>query len=153
MDALIIRPCRPGDWPRMAAIHDAARLRELRLAGLEAAFLPLEVAAEREDLFSYTVVVAERAGEVLAFAAWTEEELSWLYVDPAAARQGIGRALVRRFLEEHPGRPVTIEVLAGNEPALGLYRSMGFRVSKTLTGSMPGNEAFRVTVHVLEREA
>lgn len=151
MDTLIIRPFQPDDWPRMAAIHDAARLRELRLAGLEAAFLPLEIAAEREDLFSYTVVVAERSGEVLAFAAWTEEELAWLYVDPAAARQGIGRALVRRFLEENPGRPVSIEVLAGNGPALALYRSMGFQTVDTRTGSMPGNEGFRVTVHVLER--
>ena len=40
MDHLIIRPCYPSDWPRLMAIHDAARMQELRLAGLEDAFLP-----------------------------------------------------------------------------------------------------------------
>lgn len=150
MGPVAIRPYRPEDWHRAAAIHDAARREELRHAGLEAAFLPLEVAARREGLFDHTVVVAEAAGAVRGFAAWTEEELSWLYVDPAAARRGIGRALVRRFLEEHPGRPLSVEVLAGNAPALALYQSLGFRLSETLAGSMPGNESFPVTVHVLE---
>lgn len=149
---ITIRPYRQEDWTRIAEIHDAARINELRLAGLEAAFLPLEIAAEREELFAYTVIVAERDGMVLGFAAYTEEELAWLYVDPAAVRKGIGSRLVRCFLESTAVRPLTIEVLAGNAPALALYQSLGFSVKDTQTGSMPGNETFRVTAHILELE-
>ena len=44
--------------------HPRRRPRnELALAGLEAAFLPLAVAAEREGLFDYQVAVAELDGE------------------------------------------------------------------------------------------
>ena len=149
MEQLMIRPYQPQDWPRLAAINDAARLLELRLAGLEDAFLPLEVAAEREDLFGYTLRGAEWAGQAAAFAAYTEDELAWLYVDPAYMRRGIGSRLVRYVQANTAARPLTIEVLAGNAPALALYRAMDFQPVDARTGAMPGNEAFRVTVHVL----
>ena len=152
MNSLHIRPYRPEDWTRVAAIHDGARMQELRLAGLEAAFLPLEIAAEREGLFDYSVAVAERDGQPLGFAAWEEGELAWLYVDPPAMRQGIGAQLLDYVLAR-TGRPMSIEVLAGNTPALGLYQSRGFRVVDTQRGSMPGNEEFQVEVHVLELDA
>ena len=35
-----IRPYTQADWPRIAAVHDAARPMELHLAGLDGAFLP-----------------------------------------------------------------------------------------------------------------
>lgn len=144
-----IRPYRNADYPRLCAIHDAARRNELALAGLSDAFLPLEVAAGREGLFDYTLRLAELDGQTAGFAAFTEDELAWLYVDPALARRGVGRALVEYALSEM-GRPVSIEVLAGNAPALALYEGCGFRRTETLTGKMPGNEDFSVTVHVLE---
>lgn len=144
-----IRPYRNADYPRLCAIHDAARRNELALAGLSDAFLPLEVAAGREGLFDYTLRLAELDGQTAGFAAFTEDELAWLYVDPALARRGVGRALVEHALSEM-GRPVSIEVLAGNAPALALYEGCGFRRTETLTGKMPGNEDFSVTVHVLE---
>lgn len=144
-----IRPYRDSDWPRLCAIHDAARKNELALAGLSDAFLPLEVAAQREGLFDYALRVAELDGQPAGFAAFTQDELAWLYVDPALARRGVGRALVEYALSEM-GRPVSIEVLAGNAPALALYEGCGFCRTETLTGKMPGNEDFSVTVHVLE---
>ena len=124
--SIIIRPYRDADWPRLCAIHDAARQTELALAGLLDAFLPLEIAAQREGLFSYTLRVAELDGQAAGFAAFTNDELAWLYVDPALARRGVGRALV------------------------ALYEGCGFHRRKNLSGRMPGNEAFPVTVHVLE---
>ena len=117
--SIIIRPYRDADWPRLCAIHDAARQTELALAGLPDAFLPLEIAAQREGLFSYTLRVAELDGQAAGFAAFTNDELAWLYVDPALARRGVGRALVEHALTEM-GRLVSIEVLSGNAPALAL---------------------------------
>ena len=148
MDTIVIRDYRKEDWPRLQAIHDAARRDELRLAELEEAFLPLAVAAELEGLFDYTVRVACLEGTAAGFSAFAEGELAWLYVDPALSRRGIGTRLVQDALE-HLGRPVTVEVLAGNDPARLLYERCGFRWVETVSGRMPGNEAFLVTCHVL----
>ena len=145
--SIIIRPYRDADWPRLCAIHDAARQTELALAGLPDAFLPLEIAAQREGLFSYTLRVAGWPSRRVR--CLHNDELAWLYVDPALARRGVGRALVEHALTEM-GRPVSIEVLSGNAPALALYEGCGFHRRKNLSGRMPGNEAFPVTVHVLE---
>ncbi len=82
-----IRPYTQADWPRIAAVHDAARPMELHLAGLDGAFLPLSVAAQREGLFDYTILVALKP-EVVGFVAFTPEELAWLYVDPCLPPPG-----------------------------------------------------------------
>lgn len=150
MKPILIRPYQPEDWPRIEAIHDSARKLELELAGLSEAFVPLKLAADREGLFDYRLHVAVVDGIVTGFAAHSEDELAWLYVDPAHTRQGIGRALVQYALGQMTARPVTIEVLQGNLPAQTLYERMGFRMEETLSGVMPGNEAFPVTVHVMQ---
>lgn len=151
-DAISIRPYAPQDWARLQAIHDPARRQELALAGLAEAFIPLAQAAENEDLFGYRMDVAELAGTVAGFVAFSADELAWLYVDPAYMRRGIGRALVRHALQ-NTARPLGVEVLVGNQPALALYQAEGFVLQKTLHGHMPGNERFEVSAHYLERNA
>lgn len=148
---MLYRDYRPEDRQAIGAVHDAARKTELRLAGLEEAFLPLEIAGEREGLFAYPgLFVAEDGGRVRGFAACTEEELAWLYVDPEHMRQGIGRGLVEFALARFPGIR-TVEVLVGNTPARALYEKEGFCLTGLEKGRMPGNEAFAVEVWVLSR--
>lgn len=148
---LIIRPYRPEDFPGIERVHDRARRVELRYAGLEDAFLPLRIAAEREDLFAYPgQFVAELGGEIAGFAACTQEELAWLYVDPAHFRKGVGRALAEHALQRFPGIR-RVEVLSGNAPAKALYARLGFVTAATERGRMPGNEAFSVQVDCMER--
>ncbi|HWR19720.1 MAG TPA: GNAT family N-acetyltransferase [Clostridia bacterium] len=146
-----VRPYKPQDWPRIEQIHDAARKHELRLAGLDDAFVPLEQAAVSEGLFDYTVCVACLNDMVVGFSAYSLDELAWLYVDPAYMRCGVGSALVRHVVH-HTKRPLELEVLTGNDPALRLYETCGFRQIRTQSGKMPGNESFHVTVHVLKYE-
>ncbi|MGN0778006.1 MAG: GNAT family N-acetyltransferase [Aristaeellaceae bacterium] len=152
MAGLVIRPYEERDWQAIEAIHDAARMQELTLAGLADAFIPLAQAAVSEGLFDYTVEVAEQAGQVVGFVAYTPEELAWLYVAPQWMRQGIGRALVRHVLGRCDGT-VTLEVLTGNAPARRLYEHCGFRLTETVSGRMPGNESFPVTVWCMACEA
>lgn len=140
------------DWPRICEVHDLARKEELRLAGLENAFLPLTIAAEREGLFDYEILVCEENGVVAGFAAFTEEELAWLYVHPDYSRRGIGRELASQALKRMPKGEKTVEVLLGNEPARSLYRSMGFTKETILSGQMPGNEAYAVSVYQMTME-
>ena len=95
MEEIEIRPYKESDWAELARIHDSARLVELEWAGLSNAFLPFSEAAVREHLFDYSVCVALLKGLVCGFAAYSHEELAWLYVDPAHARRGIGKALLQ----------------------------------------------------------
>ncbi len=148
--AIQIRACAQSDFERLCQIHDPARKNELALAGLSEAFVPLSIAAEREGLFDYQLYVAECEGAVVGFVAFTEEELAWLYVDVALTRRGIGRSLME-FALSRMGQNVSIEVLSGNLPAIALYTSCGFALCRTVTGVMPGNEAFPVTVHIMKR--
>ena len=149
---LLLRPYAAADWPRLCEIHDAARRHELRDAGLDAAFLTLEQTAEGEGLFDGEVVVAERAGQVLGFVAFADAELTWLYVDPACARQGVGRCLLRHAIDACDGAMST-EVLVGNDAALALYQAEGFAIVRRVDGRLTGNEAFAASGYVLERVA
>jgi len=148
---LIIRPCQPDDWPRLCAVHDAARVDELAAAGLSDAFLTFAQTYENEALFAGEVAVAESGGGVVGSVAWTADELTWLYVDSRRYRQGIGRALLRHALAAARGR-VTAEALTGDAAALTLYLSEGFRILEKADGRLVGNEAFAASGFVLEHD-
>lgn len=146
---LTIRPYDDGDWPALARIHDAARLDELRHSAGVDAFLTLAQTAQNEGLFDGSLWVAETDGEVAGFVALDDDEVTWLYVDPARYRQGIGRALLRHAVAA-AGERVEVTVLEGNPAALALYRGEGFVVVQTRTGALVGNERFTATGHIME---
>lgn len=143
-----IRPYTHDDWQRIGEIHDAARKYELNASGLPAAFLTLAQTAESEGLFDAEIFVAEEGNEVKGFAAHTDDELTWLYVDPRYYRQGIGRCLVRAVVSASPA-PLSLDVLVGNEAALSLYLSEGFTVTRQVSGKLAGNERFAAAAYVL----
>lgn len=148
---IIIRPYRSSDFEYICEIHDASRKIELSMASLDDAFLPFAVAAEREDFFDYPHIdVAIVDGSIVAFSAYTDDELAWLYVSPKMLRKGIGKKLVEKALDTEPNLK-HIEALYGNEPARKLYESFGFHVREIAKGAMPGNEAFQVEVYCMYR--
>lgn len=122
---ITIRSYREKDWPSIRAIHDAARLDELKGSCDPRAFVPLEEDPEVEELRRSTILVAHDGKKVVGFAAVDGDYLGWLYVHPDRYRRGIGRKLLRAALELVSGEAWTI-VLAGNEPAIRLYASEGF---------------------------
>jgi len=144
-----IRPYATEDWERVCQIHDAARRDELAAAGLTAAFLSLEETAANEGFHDYTLRVAEAGGNVVGFVAFTDDELAWLYVDPAAYGKGVGTALIRAALLETKS-PMSAEVLNGNAAATAVYRKAGFRIVGNEQGAMPGNESFAVSITLLQ---
>jgi ribosomal protein S18 acetylase RimI-like enzyme len=152
MGRVKIRAYETTDWDAIARIHDAARLDELRGSAGPEAFLTLAQTAEGEGLFDGLLWVAEIDATVTGFVALDGDEITWLYVDPAQYRRGIGRALLRHALA-HTGDRAEVTVLDGNPSALALYRSEGFTVLETRTGPMVGNERFTVTGHIMERRA
>jgi ribosomal protein S18 acetylase RimI-like enzyme len=146
-----IRPYEPRDWDAIQRIHDAARLDELRGAGLLEAYLDLAATYENEGLFDDEVWVAEVDGAVAGFIAGSVGpdggEITWIYVDPGRYRRGIGRALVVHFVARSGGR-VVLEVLDGNA-AREFYEALGFVLESTTTGNLAGNESFTATGHTL----
>jgi hypothetical protein len=70
---LSIRPYERDDWSAIAAIHDAARLVELRLTVGEEAFLSLAETAENEGLFNRELWVAIDDDGVVGFVAWRDD--------------------------------------------------------------------------------
>jgi ribosomal protein S18 acetylase RimI-like enzyme len=149
---MTLRPYSPTDWERLCLVHDAARVHELEASGLATAFLTLEATAGNEGLFDGEVVVAEVDGEVRGFVAYAVGELTWLYVEPSKYRQGIGRKLLRHAIMALEGN-VSTEVLVGNEAALALYLSEGFKVQRRVDGRLTGNEKFAASGYVLQRTA
>lgn len=147
-----IRDYASEDWTRICEIHDAARKDELSSAGLEDAFLSMEETAENEGFSDYEVLVAEVDGVVRGFAAFSDVELSWLYVDPRCYRMGVGSALVEAALLA-TGVSLSVEVLDGNERALSLYKKAGFAAVGRTSGRMPGNERFAASVTQLRYNA
>lgn len=145
---MLIRPYRVDDWPHICRVHDAARVFELAASGMPEAFLSLEQTGEAEGLFDATLLVAEVDGEVAGFAGFMYDEVTWLYVEPARYRQGIGRALLGAVLRA-AGKSLSLDVLVGNAAALALYQSAGFKIIDTISGKLAGNEQFSATAHVL----
>ena len=146
---LYLRRYQPKDWDAIAAIHDRARLDELRTSVGVAAFLSLEATAEDEELFAGEVWVACDDEAVVGFVAFSDNEVTWLYVSPDYYRKGIGRRLLQQAIDRC-GPTVSTSVLSGNDAALNLYLSEGFKIVKTKTGKLNGNAAFAATGHSLE---
>ena len=85
---------------------------------------------------SYTAVLFEGDGEVVAYALYTDHPdhgdtiyLRQIYVDRARRGQGIGREAMRLLEQEiwPPDKRLTVEVLVGNRAARSFYDAVGFR--------------------------
>jgi GNAT superfamily N-acetyltransferase len=146
---LQIRLYNPEDWNAIAAVHDRSRIDELRVTVGVEAFLSLADTADSENLFDGEVWVGCFGETIVGFVASAENEVTWLYVDPEYYRQGIGRALLRHAISRC-GKRIHTTALKGNERALQLYLSEGFRIIKTMSGRLNGHEQFPATGHILQ---
>ena len=146
---LQIRLYNPDDWNAIAAVHDRSRIDELRVTVGVEAFLSLADTADSENLFDGEVWVGCFCETIVGFVASTEDEVTWLYVDPGYYRRGVGRALLQHAVSRC-GKRVYTTALEGNERALQLYLSEGFRIIKTMSGRLNGHEQFPATGHILQ---
>lgn len=101
-------------------------------------------------MFEGEIWVADDNDLVVGFVAIDNEMtwITWLYVLPDRYRQGIGRRLLRQAIANCKS-VVYVSVLSGNDVALSLYQSEGFKIVETKTGKLNGNESFPATGHTL----
>lgn len=126
MSAIVVRKARPEDLDAMAAIESGQPT--------SGGWTKTQFAAElsRENAL---VLVCELGGRPVGhLAAWfvgPEAQLFTVTVSPAAARRGVGSALLAELAASARSRgcvKVTLEVSERNRPALALYERLGGRV-------------------------
>ena len=147
-DALRWRPLREGDVLAVAALE-----REAHVAPWTPGNFSDAIAA------GYGMLVGEAAGSIIAYGvlllAPGEAQLLNLTVAPHARRQGIGRALLRRFLADAGQRGAEqcfLEVRVSNTPAIALYAAEGFvPVARRVAYYPPANSGEREDALVMRR--
>lgn len=138
-----------SDWEAICRIHDRARPLELQGSCDARAFVPLAEDPESARIAACQMWVATTPDVgIVGFAGVEDRYVAWLYVDPDWHGQGIGRQLLRRALAATGSKAWTI-ALAGNEPALSLYRSEGFETAHTYDSD---NAGYPCTCLRLERD-
>ena len=131
-----MRRAGPGDVDAIATLFRACRDRMAYLPRLEA---PERVRAWIADvvLARTEVWVAEDGGEVVGFAALSDEMLDHLYVAPEAQGRGIGTRLLAQTKERRPAG-FDLWVFQKNEGARRFYERHGLRLTELTDGG--GNE-------------
>jgi GNAT superfamily N-acetyltransferase len=132
MSQMIVRPAIVAEQERLEALQWRASLnnpgdREALLAHPDAIALPAA------QIAAGGVFVAEVGGTVMGFAAILpradgEAELDALFVEPAAWRRGVGRALVEHCAAAAREGGATWMYVVGNPHAEGFYTACGFAV-------------------------
>jgi N-acetylglutamate synthase-like GNAT family acetyltransferase len=134
-------PAVSGFLIRRAFVSEQKELEALQLrasltnAGDREALLqhPDAIEVPMEQIISGSVVVCERDGVILGFAAVLprqdgEAELDALFVDPEARRCGIGRALVAHCAETARTQNSPALCVIGNPHAAAFYKACGFEI-------------------------
>ncbi len=85
------------------------------------------------------VLVGRRDGRVVASAmVGTDGHRAWVYylsVDPASARQGLGRKMMQAceaWALEHGAPKIQLMVRKGNAETIGFYRAIGYQLEETV---------------------
>lgn len=141
------RAYQEEDWKAICQIHDRARPDELLGSCDPRGFIPIEQDKEAEELKKCWKYVACDDDLVVGFVGVDGKYLAWLYIDPQQYGKGIGHELLKIALQEIGEGAWTI-VLAGNQKAIKLYESEGFREVKRYAGE---NNGYPVTCIKLER--
>jgi [ribosomal protein S18]-alanine N-acetyltransferase len=137
--AIAIRPMTAGDveWAQRMA-EEAPQAPHWPAGAYQAAIDPratprrLALIAETPKAAAHLDRLAPRAGFAIASLLPPDSELEMIVVAPGVRRQGVGRAIFTVLIRELVSSgvtEVTLEVRVSNQPALALYRALGFMES------------------------
>jgi ribosomal protein S18 acetylase RimI-like enzyme len=127
----MIRRATPDDAGAVSRVYVAARD--------EMTYLPRIDEEHRPVLGAWFITrgpiwLAEEEGRVVGFSGVSGEELTHLYVDPAAQNRGVGSALLDHAKGLRPNR-LELWVFQKNEGARRFYERHGFRLVQLTDGA------------------
>ncbi|MBA3717387.1 MAG: GNAT family N-acetyltransferase [Actinobacteria bacterium] len=127
----MIRRATPDDGPEVSRVFVAARDEMPYLPRIEDQHRPLLGGwfIERAQIW-----LAEDDGAVVGFSGIEDEELTHLYVDPAAQNRGVGSELLEHAKTVRPER-LELWVFQANDGARRFYERHGFRLVEQTDGS------------------
>lgn len=150
MSGLILRTVKPGDLEAVYIIERLSFKHPFPPSYLETmAYLSPEtflVALLERRLVGYSAsVIRGSEGHVVSIA-----------VHPDYRRMGVGERLLKetvKNLKRLGVSRVVLEVRVDNEPAVSLYRKMGFKISELLRGYYwNGEDAYRMVLDLKQRK-
>ena len=135
MQNVVIRPMMPADADAKAYVHYTSCL-ETYTGLMDPEFLAASTLDKYHAIalrFVETTLVAELDGQIVGFGCWDPKGgIPALYLLRDAQGYGIGRRLLEAMLERLSDcKQVRLEVLEGNDRAIGFYKHMGFRLDGT----------------------
>lgn len=137
-----IRPMRPDEADEVSRVI-VASVRALMTShyspevidGLAAGNSPEAVAAHAPKQADY---VYEQDGRIAGMLGLKRNEIGHLFIDPAFAGRGIGKALVAFAVEQFRQAGYTDMIVLSSQNAVGFYERYGFVVEGS--GSFPVGE-------------
>ena len=135
----VVRPARPTDAKRIAAIYNQSVASSTATFDTEPRSVGLQRRLIREHGDRLPMLVAERGGDVVGWAslspwsprrAYARTAETSIYVDEMAQGQGVGRLLIERLLglaRTSGLHTLLARISAESVPSLRLHLSEGFR--------------------------
>jgi ribosomal-protein-alanine N-acetyltransferase len=122
---------------RRVEAGDLARLMEIERAGFRHPWSEAQLRAELQNAWSVPLAAMETGpggaermvGYALIWMVHDEVHVLNVATDPAERRRGVARALLHEVAAQGRARGcrlATLEVRRSNEPAIALYRSLGY---------------------------
>lgn len=135
---MIISAYTNADWNRILDIFSRAKPDELEGSVAREAIVPLpEDAGLLESFHGSRVLVARENDQILGYIGYRQDLISFLFVDPAHYRTGIGSRLLAHVLPLM-GNKAWLLVAKTNRAAIALYQKFGFTVAEEFTGKYNG---------------
>ena len=130
MGELIVRPMTLRDVDGKAHVHHKSCL-ETYTGLMDPDFLAHSTLDKYRSIaaaYADATLVAELDGMIVGFGTWSGHEIAALYILREFQGMGIGRKLMDALLARMPlCGEVRLQVLDGNDRAIGFYEHLGFR--------------------------
>lgn len=168
--SVIIRPLRTEEASGFLTLRRRLFIDEITNSGIDAKYAHehikawdinpdstanLEDRRQRGDEFYFRVV--EHAGSLAGLLSAElhpeglpdsdSTRIRLIHLDASLRGQGVGKRLLNEFFEEYGGRDTYLDVLEGNQSAIGFYEAQGFvSTGATREVKIGGSEIFHETV-------
>lgn len=144
-----IREYKEDDWGKVLEIFNEGKRYELKGSVDVQEIIPLNKDnVLLKSFYESTIIVAENDNDILGFAGYNEELVSFLFVDSKYYKKKIGSTLLENILSK-TGKKAWLLVAKTNISAQKLYKKYKFQIVESFIGNYNGNkvEVLRLAIN------